>query len=217
MKTFISILLAFTFAQDANVRLPERMEPVDEATADSQLLRTRDAILRAAGHGDLATIWRHTAPDVFAGFSAQRGIPALRRAWGVDRSPKRFLSELQLVLSLGGRFEGPEKNSFVAPSMFARFPREDLMATHWVVIRPKAPVYARQSVTSPVLRRATFDVFPTEDAYKGSLQGWARVTLPDGRKGYMLTKDIRNISESHAHFTKTSSGWKMTGFYQGID
>jgi hypothetical protein len=194
----------------------QRLEPTDEARVIPELAKVRDAVLAAARRRDLEDIWRYTDSRVLATLSGKRGIPALKREWGIARSPGEFLRELVLVLSLGGKFEGVNRDAFVAPSVFADFP-ENLTGTHWIVIRADAPVYAAQSTNAAIVARSSFDIFPTRTLYRDRKEDWVQVTLHDGREAYMRTVDIRQAAESHARFEKRPNGWVLVGFYKGID
>src|SRR5262245_12298656 len=134
-------LLGFPIDQAVPDPVPAKLIPADEARLDPELLRTRDALLRAARAGDLDTIWRLTSPDVQVSWDGKRGLARLKREWNVARSPKRFLDELAQVLLLGGRFDSPGRDSFVAPSMYADFPDPGAMPAYRVAIRKDAPVY----------------------------------------------------------------------------
>ncbi len=198
--------------------IPRRLPIVDEASQDPSLKETRDGLLQAARSGHLETVWTFVDPDVRATYENKRGIEQLKREWEIDSSPTRFLDELALVLSLGGRFESPERTSFVAPSFFIDYPDVTSMGSHGVVIHRDSPVYERPDIRSTVFARAVRgDVLPMLLAFRGWVQGWVQVTLPDKRKGYMLERDLRSPSETRAYFSKVHGRWMLTGFYGGVD
>src|SRR4051812_31971635 len=99
---------------------PAVMPPADDAPKNPEFLLFRRRLLDSVESSDLKAIWAMTSSDVQASLSGSKGIPALRREWGVDRSPKAFLRELRTVLKLGGRL-GACEFVFVAPYVFTDF------------------------------------------------------------------------------------------------
>jgi hypothetical protein len=190
-------------------KIPSKLPPVDEATNDVLLLRMRNQLASAAAAGDLNGVLRLTAPNirVLDGW----GIQKLRQEWDIDRSPKKFLDELSLVLSLGGRFE--KKGTFVAPSMYIDFPDYDVVHDYRVVIHKGAPVFEHPDPRSLVIARCTWNVLSASPWHVG----WTEVTLPNGKTGYMHDEDVRMPGDMRAYIEKVNGQWMLTGFYGGID
>jgi hypothetical protein len=182
--------LALTPTQEPVVHIPHRLPIVDEAWKEPALKEVRDGLLRAAKSGQLADVWAFVDPDLQVTYDSGQGIEQLKREWEIEGSPKRFLDELVSVLSLGGRFEGAKKESFIAPSFFIDHPDVSSMGAHGVVIRKKASVYARPKTSAPISATVLAgDVLPMLLAFKGWIRGWVQVTLQGGRRSYMLETD----------------------------
>src|SRR4051812_31298381 len=82
---------------------PTVMPPADDAAKDPGFSEYRQRLVDAIQRADMKAIWAATSSDVQATLGGKKGIPALRKEWGIERSPKAFLRELRTVLKLGGR------------------------------------------------------------------------------------------------------------------
>ena len=194
------------------------MPLVDEAAKEPALMAVREQLLIAAKAGDLNGVMSFVHSGVQATYDGKRGIEALKEEWEIEKSPKRFLNELALVLSLGGRFQETARTSFVAPALFIDFPDPAEMPGHAIVIHKNAPAYRSPGKTSAVLARLNDEVLPIVTAFPGWVEGWTEVTLPGGRrKAYMRWKDLRQPNDVRAYFTKLNGEWLLSGFYGGVD
>jgi hypothetical protein len=99
--------------------------------------------------------------------------------------------------------------------MFLDFPDTQAMPSHGVVIRRDSPVFSRESTASATIANLAEATVLRRGI--GVRPGWQRVTLPDGRQGYMLDQHIRSPSATRAYFEKIGGRWWLTGFYGGID
>jgi hypothetical protein len=220
MRAVASTLIAATLSgatvvlcQQSNI--PKKLLPVDEAVQDSDLLQTRNALMEAAKRRDLRTIRKFTDPNLQVSMFGQlRGLQSLEREWKRTESTKEFFSELATVLALGGRFEDAERRTFVAPYFYLGFPDTTDMPGAWVALTAKTPVFSKPDRSSSVLTYLSYDVI------RGAVTrfpNWATVYLPDGRTGFVHESDARNAADTHAHFAKTSRGWRLVAFYGGVD
>lgn len=172
------------------------LPPVDEASSDPVLKRTRDDLLRAVKRRDVDGVMQRVHRDFV--LDGQRGYPTdrLRRALVTGR-PWRLDSSLWVVLdrvvSSGGAFTTTrgstlERREFCAPYTFARLPRvvpEPLQSevSPWVVSVDSAPLYRSPSTSrrsSPRFRMTSSRPHDTSESTvdSGTASRWG-TAVPD--------------------------------------
>ncbi len=185
--------------------------PVDQAHTDPSFLSFRDALLEAARSGDVGHTLALTSPTVKSNEFGASGLAEFKRGWEIDRDPSAFLKALIGALTLGGRFDA--KGRFVAPWPYTEFPGSTWETkTHIVVVRPASPVF-------PVADDRSKAIAEVSHVILGLAAGppWYEVTLPDGRKGYMRSQDVRQPSDPSAVFERIDGVWKLTLLTKGMD
>jgi hypothetical protein len=188
------------------------MPPADDAARDPGFTDFRRYLLDAIERVDMKAIWAVTSSDVLATLGGKKGVPALRRVWGIDRSPKAFLSELRTVLRLGGRLSGCE---FVAPYVYSDYSNDlSLISSYAAVLEQNAPIHSKPSTDSPIIARSRYELLRYDVAVNGP---WVRVRIPGGGEGYMEKHLVRSPSDTHAIFMRILGEWRMVDFSAGGD
>ena len=99
--------------------------------------------------------------------------------------------------------------------MFVDFPDFEQMPSYGVVTWKNAPVFSKESTASATIAHvADSAVLPMTLWVKPGRQ---KVTLPDGREGYMLGRHIRSPGDTRAYFERYFWRWRLVGFYAGLD
>jgi hypothetical protein len=191
---------------------PAIMPPADDGAKEPAFAEFSQHLLDAIERADMKAIWTVTSSDVLATLGGKKGVPALRRAWGIDRSPKAFLSELRRVLRLGGRFVDRE---FVAPYVYSDYSDDlSLISSYAAVLQQNAPIHSKPSTDSPIIARSTYELLRYDVAVNGP---WVRVRIPGGGEGYMEKHLVRSPSDTHAIFMRILGEWRMVDFSAGGD
>jgi hypothetical protein len=192
---------------------PTRIGPVDEGTNDPSFQAFRQQLLEGVQKRDLTRVLAFISADVQVTLDArQHGLAALKSAWQLDRSPQRFLRELETVVKLGGRFS-QSSCTFVAPYVWTEFPESLYDIDYVVVMRDQAPILARPGVGTPVATASVGDLL----VYDLGEPGWMHVTTAEGKSGFIKRSAVRMPNAFRAYFTKIMEDWKLVGFFEGID
>ncbi|HEY9844079.1 MAG TPA: SH3 domain-containing protein [Candidatus Obscuribacterales bacterium] len=202
--------------------------PVDEGLQDFDFVRFRTQLLQILGRRDLKALLQHVDPRIKASFGGHSGHQGLIKLWKLDAKPEAsgIWQELSLVLSLGGRFDAGNPNSFVAPYTF-NCPAVNDAFEDLIVLGRDVALRAGPDPKSRVLRTLRFErVTRVLDATGGyveskpmSLGGeshpWFQVRLADGTTGYIWGKYLRSPIDFRAGFTRKAGVWKLDFFVAG--
>ena len=212
----IAVLAVSASAGHAQVA---KLLPVDEAARDPGFFAFRARLQEAVARHDAAAVLEAVDPNIKVDFGGSGGTADFRTAWKLqdgDKSP--LWAELGLVLALGGGFH--DKNTFMAPYSYSRFPDAIDSFQHVVVLGSDVRVRAQPNVSSPVLATLSFDIVKLSQAGRGRMtpeQGeqWTAVELKGGRMGYIASRYVRSPIALRAIFNKIGGRWRMTAFVAG--
>jgi len=202
---------------------------VDEGKRDPAFDAFRAELLAAVRRRDLETVWQKLHDRL--------RTPAQRYAMDVDAvrqpaTPTDTWSQLERVLTLGGSFiteqqhlygRGAElgANEFCAPYIYSAFPHNpDGLgeAEAGVLLQRNVAVHAAPSAQSSIVTRRSHEVVKFQAKHyeeRGKPSDWTRIETLDGKRGYVRSVEVRNVTDYHACFGKFEEGWLMTEFAFG--
>jgi hypothetical protein len=168
---------------------------------------------------DVEGLLRIVDPKIQFNFD-EGGVEAFKREWGLDKSRSgrnpsfdddapTLWQELRAVLRLGGRWE--DDGVFVAPYVCTDFSDEPEIAA---VMGANVRVRAEAAAGSPIIATVTYGTVRFIDYDYFVQRPWTRVTLNDGRTGYINGQYLRASSDFCAYFARHDGKWRMTIFVQ---
>jgi len=190
----------------------------DEAAQDATFLAYRDRLTAAVAARDAGAVADMADSEILMSFGGDGGRDTFRSwltdgPWGGAEPAEDFWRELETVLALGGRFDGPEM--FSAPYYWsAELPESlDPYATH-IVMADGTPVLSAPAADAKVLARLPVGAV-VETVADDWDQPFHRIRRADGGEGYMAAADLRSLIDYRAIFERGKGGWRMTIFVAG--
>ncbi|HEY7910746.1 MAG TPA: SH3 domain-containing protein [Blastocatellia bacterium] len=217
-----SLLLAFAclFAAPLCSRAAaqvSKLYPVDEAARDASFFAFRARLMTAVEQRDAAFVTSVVSPTIKNSFGGNDGLAEFKKYWRPERATSRLWSVLIGVLALGGSFD--ERNAFIAPYTFSKWPEEIDPFQHGVIVGEGVRVRERPALDSKVLAALSFDIVKVPDwrpaQTGGSKQRWIKVTLASGAPGYVAAEYIRSSIDYRAIFEKKDGRWVLTVLIAG--
>ena len=209
-------------AQVAPAARQSQLLPVDEAVRRPDFFSFRAGLQAAIARRDAAVLLASVHPAIKNSFGGDDGLDAFRRMWGLDGNASTdrgdasgpdgsdgIWAELGTVLALGGSFTGD--GTFVAPYTFSRWPDEVDAFEHVVLLAADVRVRAAPGPDGPVLRSASFEIFPRAQSSDGTGE-WLAVRLGPGRTGYVAAALTRSPIDYRAIFSRTNGRWQLVTF-----
>ena len=144
--------------------------------------------------------------DLGGGF----GKSAFIAAWGLDKPRQsKVWDEITTLLRLGCiRGEG----GHLMPSLFEQVGPEQMLETY-VAIVPGSPLRSEPRVGAPVVATLHWDLLKLEEVAADS--DWWRVSLSDGRRGYVRAGEARNPLDYRMLVSKTGGRWHIRALVAG--
>jgi hypothetical protein len=217
-----SILLALTclFAALFSPRVAaqvSKLYPVDEAARDGSFFAFRARLMIAVEQRDAVFVTSVVSPTIKNSFGGNDGLAEFKKYWRPERAASRLWATLMGVLALGGSFD--ERNAFIAPYTFSKWPEEIDAFQHGAIVGEGVRVRERPALDGKVLASLSFDIVKVPDwrpaQTRGSKQVWIKVTLANGAPGYVAADYIRSSIDYRAIFEKKDGRWVMTVLIAG--
>ena len=224
MTRGISVLavMVLTVTQPAPYR-PIPFAPVDQAKDEPELVVFRQRLIDVAERravDELLSLASQTTQT-----EGSTTVSSLRREFTeVVPPPWQAFKE---ALSLGGAFTTTRgavrgRREFCAPYVYSAFPStlpewiggEQLP---WVIVRADAPVYARPSLSSPLVARTGHAIVEFLDHIGPGLvakadPGWVHIALSPKRRGFVTEDSARSPEDWHVCMAREDGGWRVTEF-----
>lgn len=192
-----------------------KLLPGDEAAQDPELFAFRARLQAAVARHDVAAVLEVVDSNIKNTFGGDDGLAAFRRLWKLDAGDdSRLWDELGLVLALGGSFQH-NKDTFVAPYVFSRWPEGIDPFQHVAVLGTRVRVRAEPKSSSPVLTALSFDIVRLADGAAPGQGEWTAIKLRDGRTGYISSRYIRSSVAHRAFLTRKDGQWRLSLFVAG--
>jgi hypothetical protein len=211
-QRFIAVIVCWlAFVPLGQRAQPIHITPADDGVRNTSFREFRDQLIQAAHSGNIKRVLSVTSADVNV-THGRTGLVALRREWQLDRSPTRFLKELETVLKLGGRFHD-SSCTFVAPYVWTEFPEKLYDVDYVVAIQDPTPIRSGPGTGEVIASAAPGDLLRSGIGERP----WLRVTTSNGVAGYVSEATVRRSNSYRAYFMRIMEEWKMVGFMQGVD
>lgn len=217
MRLLPLALLLFALSTPASAQVAT-LEPVDEAAQDPSFLLFRARLLEAAQAGDTAYVLSVLDPDVRASFGGDHGVDGFRRLWlyGTTPGDEDLWTALTRTLALGSTYGRTDDGApmATAPYVYGAWPDSLDAFGHLAVVGERVRVRAAPRPDAETLTTLTYAVVPT--IYAPDLpEDWRRVTLADGRTGYVAAAYLRSPVDYRLGFQKSADGWRIRFFVAG--
>ncbi len=197
------------------------LEPIDEAINDREFLAFRTNLRAAVRTFDIEAVTAIAGNDIKLSRGGSAGRETFRQWLTIDEpgDPESYWHALERVVEFGGVFLDPD--TFCTPY----FACVDLPIcevevcdgySEFIAITPSAPVYAQPGRDWAVIAQLDYEVVlhaPDDDPFKHF--PWYRISLADGRTGWISKPDFYRPVDYHATFERRSGRWEMTEFFAG--
>lgn len=200
------------FAQ-AGVEIPGKLLPTDEAVRDPQLFAFRAQLQAAVARHDVQAVLDVVHPNIKNSFGGSDGFEEFKKKWKLQDGESALWAELGTVLALGGSFR--DKDNFVAPYVFSRWPKRFDAFQHAAVVGTGVRVRSQPGAHGAILASLTFDIVQVEPTSPDLPDDWTPVKLRDGRKGYIASRYVRSPIDYRAFLSRENGRWRLNFFVAG--
>jgi len=189
--------------EDSSTRGP-KLAFVDEAANDPAFAEYRARLLAAVRARDKKAVLALSDPNIRTTFGGDGDATELEKVLTED-----LWRELEEVLTLGGNFR---EGMFWAPYVYSAWPESHDAFETLAVIADDVPLRASADATAPAIATLSRDLVARASEPE---KEWQKVTLADGRSGFVETKFLRSPVDYRAGFSRDAIGWRMTAFVAG--
>lgn len=212
MGVFGYLALATVVQAGALAAEAVRFLPVDEAAQVPEFFAFRAKLQAAIACRDIETIKGALQRDVKLSFGDENGVEAFDRIWEPSSPQSPLWKTLGTTLALGGTFDAD--GSFTAPYVFTTWPEDYDPFEYAAILDPAVPVRSAADFKSPLLTRLEFTIVKKADTMSPE-EGWTKITLSDGRFGYVETSHLRSPLDHRIRFAKVEGKWQVVFFLAG--
>jgi len=181
-----------------------KLELVDEAANDPSFAEYRAKLLAAVRARDTKAVLAMSDPHIRTTFGSDGDATELEKVLTED-----LWRELEEILELGGNFR---EGMFWAPYVYSAWPESHDAFETFAVIADDVPLRATADANAPAIATLSRDLV-TRAADPEN--GWQKVTLADGRSGFVKTTFLRSPVDYRAGFSRDANGWRMTALVAG--
>jgi hypothetical protein len=207
------LLLAFLILTGFGAGAAEarRLPPVDGCARAPGFAAFRAQLLRAVARQDVAFIRRMIADDIVNGPGSYPGREGFEGWLGASS----LWYHLENMFRLGCA-RGPDGRVWVPGFSLAATAEERAQHADGsrlvLILGPRVRVRAAPSETSRVIGTLSWDVI-NATPHRSGYDDWWWVTLPDGRRGYLIgANHLRFLGDLRAIFERRRGRWRMTEF-----
>lgn len=205
-RRLLTLLAALLVAAPA---WAEQLKPFDEGPSRPGFADFRARMTEAVEARDRAFLRAHTAPDIKWSFGADNGRDTFMAT--IEENPELW-GELRWVLEHGGAFD--ENGDFIAPYTYAADTGMDPFRAG-IVTGSDVNVRASPDTNALAIERLSHEVVEVETWGLGRGDRWARIALPGGGHGFMVTDYLRSPIDYRARFAQRDGTWVMEMFVAG--
>jgi len=190
---------------------PSQLLPVDEASARPDFFSFRAQVQRAIAARDTASLLAVVDRNIKNSFGGDDGLERFRSGWKLDAADSELWDRLGTVLALGGAFH--DKDTFVAPYTFAKWPNDVDSFEHVVLVGANIRVRAAPRSDAATLTTMSFAILP-RGKEQGADAAWTAVRV-DQRTGYVASRLARSPIDYRAIFALREGQWRLVTFVAG--
>ena len=195
-----------------------RLAPMDEGPRDASFLKFRNDFKAVIVRKDAAALMKIVMPNIKNSFGGDDGAANFKKMWKPANPNSDIWPVLKLVIGMGGNFDS--KTTFSAPYVFSAFPNDVDGFQAVAVTAPDAIMREKPNAGSAILRKLDFDIL-TLTAGARKLQheagpgDWLEVSDANGKRGFVLQRDVRSPIDFRAGFEKRKGRWRITDLVAG--
>lgn len=191
---------------------PVKVEPQDDLVEGADFATFITEFREALEARDEAKVREHLAEDIKISFGGHTGWDDLVSYWSIDEGSDAFYRVLNAQIRFGVVDTEGDGSRFVAPYTFANFPESMDMYRDKVVTGSSVNVRTRPTTDSEVITQLTYDVVRT---LSGDVDGWTKIQLPDGERGFISTQFLKDPLYYRVVFEKIDDKWMVLSFVKG--
>jgi hypothetical protein len=186
--------------------------PVDEATKRPDFFSFRAQLQRTIARRDTAALLAVVHPQIRNSFGDNDGIGEFRKRWNIGAEDGEIWDVLGTVLGLGGTFH--DNDTFAAPYVFSRWPRQVDSFEHVAVIGTDVRVRSQPNADAPVIATMSFAILQVARP-DVEVNGWTAVRVEGNRTGYVASQFVRSPIAYRAIFRYEGRQWKLVTLVAG--
>ena len=190
---------------------PDRLPPIDQCTPDPSFQRFRSELAEIVDRRDTQRLLELVAEDVLVDLGGGVGKKAFVAEWKLDgRQPSGLWSEIRTLLRLGCiKGEG----GYLMPSLFEQLGSDGETLETYVAVVPGSALRSEPRAGAPVVATLDWDVLKLQTVSDDV--NWYRVSLRDGRNGYVRASEARNPLEHRLLVARVGGKWRITALVAG--
>jgi hypothetical protein len=207
------LLVIFLLLSPALGKAQPTLLPVDEAPLNPDFLSFREHLFRIIERRDASAMKAVLVPGFKFSFGEEEeSAEAFIEDSDFDNPASSFWPNLEKVLKLGGRLEG--EDGFSAPYVFTDWPQDQNSFESMAVTGTNVRVRQAPGLHSVELARLSYSIVLVASTPENP-EDWHKVTLEDGRQGYVSGRYLRSPLDYRAGFRKIEGRWYMIYFIAG--
>jgi hypothetical protein len=188
-----------------------QIPPVDQCASDPAFAAFRAELTQAIERRDADAILAKLADEVMVDFGGGHGKSAFAKAWNLDHPDQSGLwDELKTILRLGCT---SERGGWSMPSLGSQLDAEADPLETYLAIVPGSPLRSEPRDDSFVVAQLNWDLLTLHDVTDD--QKWLRVSLRDGRAGYVRSEETRNPLDYRMGVQRVHDALRITHFVAG--
>lgn len=191
-----------------------KLRPIDEGQADTSFKTFRERLMEAVKETDVGFITDILAPDIINSYTEKKetGRQHFLEKWKPESACSKLWGTLKAVLSMGGSFKDKNRKEFEAPYVYSSWSGDYKPSEYSAVIGKEINVREKPDLNAPVITRLSHDLVKVNYDGKEKNGEWKAITTPDGKKGYVLARFLRNKYDYGIRFVKENGKWKIKFF-----
>lgn len=231
----LSLLLAppaasIVRAQDAapEPAAPTRVVPVRAAQRDPSLTAFLEQLKAIVRKRDAAALVPLVVEDILLDFGpGPQDRKHFAEHWKLKDPNSYFWHELEWLLTVDGDDTHP--GMYCLPYAWWSLPpeREDRPDSPFIIVRDNAPLRTLPSTGSALVAMLSYDIVDVDrdfgtafndhsiDDGRNGEPHWVKVSLPDGRRGFVASDAVWNPIGLRIEFALIDGRWRITGFIAG--
>lgn len=188
----------------------------DEGAENDAFKAFEEQLLKAVKTHDVGFIKSILDPKIILSYPddenkiRKSGILDFMSQWNPDKECSPLWNTLSAILSVGGVFADKEKQQYVMPYIHSLWPKDVDPLTYSAIVGKDINIRAEPDLSASVISQLSYDIVKVDNRFVHDK--WQKITIPDGREGYVFGEFIRSKYDWSAGFAKVGGEWKMKWF-----